>query len=159
MRWFPNRKHPRKRAHDYTLPGAYFVTFTTHLREPRLAHFARNRLVLLPLGETVTRLWAEVPRTFPTVHVDTFVIMPDHVHALLLLGDETTDRPVSLSDVVRWIKGCAAHEHRSPEAVGHVPIWQASFHDRIICDSPGMARVRRYIEMNPYAANPHARTA
>ena len=147
----PSRKHPRWRLHDYALPGSYFVTTITHRRRCILGAVTARGIALSTAGSIVHKWWAAASHRFPGATIDTFVVMPDHVHAIVVLS-RTPDRTVGLSQVVGWAKQRSAREINALSHGPQPPIWQASFHDRIIRDADAVVRVRRYIVANPAKA-------
>jgi REP element-mobilizing transposase RayT len=92
----PRKGHPPRLAGwDYSRPGAYFVTFTVAGRLRCLSTVRGGRVKLGTAGEIVEQCWQELPRSFP-VRLDARVIMPDHVHAILILTlPSETSRPAS----------------------------------------------------------------
>ena len=75
---YPNRQSIRYKGHDYASAGAYFVTVCTKNRAPLL--------VDTMLAAIVTDVWYALPDWFPTIALDEFVIMPNHVHFVVWLG-------------------------------------------------------------------------
>jgi REP-associated tyrosine transposase len=146
------RKRPRWAAYDYTQPGAYFVTAVTRDRRPFLGKIWRGGVVLTERGRIVERWWLAAANRFPGVAIDALVVMPDHVHAIVVLS-LTPSRTVGLSQVVGWVKQRASREINLtfPDARDSA-IWQYSFHDRIIRDAHALRCIRRYIALNPVAA-------
>ncbi len=70
-----HRRSIRLRGYDYSSPGAYFVTICTQERECVLDD---------PIVSGIIQdVWNALPRWFPTVTLDEFVIMPNHVHFIL----------------------------------------------------------------------------
>ena len=102
-------------------------------------------------GEIVKRIWSAVPIRFAGVTIDTFVVMPDHVHAIVSLSADPS-RTVTLSQVVGWAKQRAAREIHLIKCKGTVHIWQRSFHERIIRDAEEFRGIRHYIIANPARA-------
>lgn len=82
-------KHIRLRGNDYTR-GAYFVTLCTDLRRelfgPIVGHGVDARIDLNDLGHIVDECWRAIPDHFPHVRLDRMQIMPDHLHAILVLN-------------------------------------------------------------------------
>jgi putative transposase len=156
MRPFHPRIPLRRQSYDYAQPGSYFVTLVTHERRPILGALAGSGVKLTPSGEIVRRYWHMVPDRFPGVSIDTFVIMPDHVHVIVVFS-LSENRRGSLSKVVGWVKQRAAREIHE---IGHVhtQVWQSSFHDRIITDRESFTRFRRYILANPTRAARHSKS-
>ncbi len=151
MRIFYSRAHPRLRGRDYSVAGAYFATAITHQRRPALGMLARGGVVLTRPGEVVRRYLGLVADQFPGVTVDTFAVMPDHVHAIIVLSPARCRR-VGLSQVVGWVKQRASREINENEPGRFVPLWQRSFHDVIIRDEVALESVRRYVIANPMVA-------
>lgn len=84
----PRRRPLRLSGYDYTAAGAYFITVVTLGREPLLGQLEGDALCLTAAGEAVLAAWAELPRHFPLVATDTVVLMPNHVHGIVVLGPE-----------------------------------------------------------------------
>lgn len=79
----PRRRSIRLFGFDYSTPGAYFVTICTRDRQP----------IGDPAREVVTACWTEIPTHFPNVTLDAFVVMPDHLHGVLILEDVGSGMP------------------------------------------------------------------
>lgn len=151
MRTFYTRIHPRWKRYDYRLPGIYFVTAVTLDRARLFGVLRRGECVLSPLGVIVRDAWRCIPERFPGVELDAFVVMPDHVHALLVLPESASN---SLSEIVGWAKSRSAHGINVMRGTGGSRIWQTSFHDSIVRTARGRDRVRQYIESNPRPTRP-----
>ena len=140
----------RLKGYDYSRPGPYFVTINAMTRDPIFEMPALRAI----LHET----WQSLPRRFPGVKLDAFVVMPDHIHGVLWLPGAGTDRPApapTLSRVVgaykslttvAWIRACKAMGLQ-----GFGTFWQDDFYDRIIRNKAALQRIRHYIRHNPIA--------
>lgn len=153
MRTFYTRSNPRWTRYDYRLPGIYFVTTNTLERVPLLGALRRGECVLSPSGRIVRDTWRRISERFPGVELDAFVVMPDHVHALLVLPEQPESEAISLSSIVGWAKSRSAHEINALRGTPGARVWHTSFHDRILRDPEALHRVRRYIENNPRRAS------
>ena len=80
-----NRRSIRLPAYDYTQPGAYFVTICSQNRECLFGDVISGEMILNQRGEMVERTWRELPQNYPGVDVDAFVVMPNHVHGIIVL--------------------------------------------------------------------------
>lgn len=127
----------------------YFVTAITRDRARLFGVLMGGRCVLSPSGLIVRDTWKRLPERFPCVELDAFVVMPDHVHALILMREQLGPELASLSDIVRWAKSRSAHEINAMRGTPGSRVWQTSFHDSIVRTRLGCDRVRRYIELNP----------
>jgi REP element-mobilizing transposase RayT len=128
--------------YDYTTAGAYFVTFCTYQRVEWLSHIQDGESHLTPEGRAVAVAWATIPDRFADVLPDAFVIMPNHVHAVVHLTGGTT----KLGNVIRVLKGVSTAAIRGfrPEFA-----WQRDYHDRVVRSDYELERIRNYIVSNP----------
>ncbi|PIS27922.1 MAG: transposase [Candidatus Marinimicrobia bacterium CG08_land_8_20_14_0_20_45_22] len=97
---------------DYSGIGSYFVTIVTHGRECLFGDFIDGKMILNDAGKIVRQCWLEIPNHFPYASLDEFVIMPDHVHGIIVLGVdpipvETPDPGVSGKNSRVIDPGCA----------------------------------------------------
>jgi REP element-mobilizing transposase RayT len=127
------RAHARDlRKGRYSEPGRlYVVTAVTRHREPVFEDLLAARILVRTL-----RREQEMARAQTLA----FVVMPDHIHWLLRLGEGA-----ALSSVVRAVKAVSAHR------LGRA-VWQDGFHDRAIRREEDLAAVARYIVANPLRA-------
>ena len=151
MNNYPVRKHPRLRSYDYSRPGAYFVTMISRNRRPIFGTPTRTGILLTDAGRIVHESWLLVPERFRGVYVDAFVVMPDHVHAVIIRLQN--DSPSStVGQVVGWTKQRATRAIACLVSPCQTPIWQTSFHDRVIHNQEGLRRARNYVIANPARA-------
>ncbi len=88
MTYDPERHHRRSirlPGYDYAQPGAYFVTICTHDGEPLFGDVIDGIMQLNRFGRIVQACWYDLPRHYPHVMLDAFVVMPNHVHMLIIL--------------------------------------------------------------------------
>jgi len=74
-----NRKSIRLRGYDYSQEGAYFITICTKDKE---LYFERYP----SLKKNVARQWNKIPERYANVILDKFVIMPNHIHGIIIVG-------------------------------------------------------------------------
>ncbi|GAB4506282.1 MAG: hypothetical protein Kow00123_04200 [Anaerolineales bacterium] len=83
-----HRRSIRLRGWDYRDAGAYFVTIVAHGRECVFGHIADGPMAVNECGEIVAACWHDLPRHYPHVELDAFVVMPNHVHGVIVIrGD------------------------------------------------------------------------
>ena len=145
-----HRKSIRLKDFDYASPGAYFITICVFQRECVLGEIIDGEMILSSAGERTLEIWNGLPSRFPTVELDAFVIMPNHVHGILYL---TTDNPkmVTISAVLRVFKSLSARTINKELGRAERPAWQRGFWDHINRDEMELGRIREYILNNPYA--------
>ena len=145
------RKHPRLKGYDYSQNGAYFVTVCTKERKNCLSRIrvGPDALIgpsveLMPYGELVNDAILSAVSTYENVNIPCYVIMPNHVHLLVVLGKSGpmgASGP-TLGMIVRSIKT------KVTRAVGH-SVWQTSYYDHVIRDERDFLTRWNYIESNP----------
>ena len=153
----PKRKHPRLKQHDYSEPGAYFITVCTKNKIHILSRIVGRGdltppdVVLTPVGMVVDHFTQTIPTAHPTVYMDAYVIMPNHVHMLLTIreranGGVGSPRPTIPGVVNGWKTMITKH-------LGH-SIFQTSYYDHVIRGPRDYDEIFQYIQNNP-AKWPH----
>lgn len=164
----PQRKSPRLQGYDYTQAGAYFVTVCTHQRANLFGNITADGVMhLSDEGQIARSCWDAIPQHFPTIELDAFVVMPNHVHGILVFGipsgghggavslrptdnGEAFGKPVknSLSTVIRSYKSIVTRTIRQMLDI-EIVVWQGRFYDHIIRSEASLNHIRQYIESNP----------
>src|SRR5438270_11027524 len=138
------RKSLRLKKHNYSWTGAYFVTICAKLRGPLLE--------TPELRHILVETWNELEIRFPSIILDEFIVMPDHVHFIVLL-DGSAEKPRTLGDILRvyksrttvlWLDHIKAKELLYPGK-----FWQRNYYDRIIRNRQELEKTRQYIRENP----------
>ncbi len=70
---------------DYSQPGAYFVTICSFQKQSIFGTVKNGRVHLSPVGEIARACWVDIPNHFPGIKVDTFIVMPNHMHGILAI--------------------------------------------------------------------------
>ena len=136
---FPVRKNPRLQNYDYSTPNYYFITICTH--EKRCIFGKPDSLN--PFGIIAEEAFAEIETHFPGVRVDKFVVMPNHVHGIVVL--QTCD--TALSTILGLYKSSVSKKiHKTRPSI---VAWQTSFHDHVIRNQRDYERIWLYIDTNP----------
>ncbi len=150
----PQRKPLRLKDRDYSAPGFYFITICTQGKIEWLGHIVNNEICLSPAGRIVQSIWDSLPSRFPGLDVDGFMVMPNHIHGIILLTEHLrynkpgeAQKP-TLSKVVDLYKGAATYLIRRNAAIPEFS-WQKSYNDIITCNERALRLTRRYIAKNP----------
>jgi putative transposase len=143
-----NRKRLRLPSFDYATDGAYFVTICAHRRRPIFARLSSDTFSLTPAGLAVERCWTQIPSHF-AVDVDAFVVMPNHVHGIVILGGAGHAPP--LPTVVGAFKSAATREVNRERGTPGAPLWQRGYHERVIRSERELEALREYVVNNPAA--------
>jgi putative transposase len=160
----PNRRTIRLKEYDYAQPGAYFVTICTQDRACLFGDVMDCTMKLNAVGRLVATLWNEVPARFANVDLNMFVVMPNHIHGILLYPDDgpvmadrtraTTRVAPTIGQVVGAFKSLSTVEYvRNARANGwpafRSRLWQRNYYEHVIRDEADLDRIRRYIDENP----------
>ena len=81
----PDRRSIRLKEYDYRRAGAYFVTLCAATRECVFGDVFNGETRLSPTGQMVRKVWDELPSHYPGIGTDAFIIMPNHVHGIIIL--------------------------------------------------------------------------
>lgn len=82
-----HRHSIRLPGYDYSLAGAYFVTIVTQDRVCLFGSVVQGEMMLNDIGRLIERRWHEIPSHFSNVRLDAFVIMPNHIHGIIIITD------------------------------------------------------------------------
>lgn len=165
---YPKRKQIRLENYDYSLNNAYFLTICTYERQKLFGNInlstvgadpcvRPSEMHIIPENAYfLAEKWIfKIEEKFPDYIVDSYVIMPDHIHLLIVkcnLAGGHMGPP--LQDVVRWFKTQMLNEYiRGVKENKYLPynkkFWQRSYFDHIIRNKQDMQETRRYIYENP----------
>lgn len=167
MAYNPQIHHRRSiclKGHDYTQPGAYFITICTKHRQCLFGDIVAGEMQLNNLGKIAFNCGQEIPKHFSHIKLDAFVVMPNHLHAILLithkpLGTQdscvpTTEQfskpvPGSISTVIRTYKAAVSREINIISDTKGQSIWQRNLYEHIGRDEKSLDNIRQYIIENP----------
>ena len=147
----PTRKHNRLPEYDYSSPNSYFITICTDKRRNLFwtdAHVSidcAKKVPLSNLGTVVQWSIEDIPKHYPVISVDHYVIMPNHVHLLLQIHSDSSGRSMiapTVSTVVRLMKGSVSKQ-------AGFAVWQKGFYDHVIRNDNDYREIWNYIEGNP----------
>ena len=140
----PKRKSPRIPGYDYATGNYYFITICTHKKK---CIFGKPE-TLNELGMVAKVNIESIPKYYPQITVEKFVVMPNHIHMILVLDNcENIDKMPSVTKVVGQYKMSVTKEiHKRNK---DLQVWQRSFHDHIIRNQEGYNNIWEYIEYNP----------
>jgi REP element-mobilizing transposase RayT len=151
---------------DYSANGWYFITICTHQRQHFFGDVVNGQMYYSPIGEIAQKYWSDIPNHFDFVYLDVYVIMPNHIHGIIVINRTnpcrdvacyvSTDRspmsdispdPGSLGAIVRSHKSAVT---RWCNKNGHNYFkWQPRFYEHIIRADGSLNRIRQYIINNP----------
>ena len=150
---YPTRQPPHLAEYDYSRAGAYFVTIRSYRGTCLFGSITGGTMRLSDAGTVIGQCWLDIPHHFPVVTLDCHVVMPNHVHGILLLQGEEIGKlsaPFpSLSTVVGSFKSAATKQLHVAGNCSAGPIWQRGYYEHVILRTESLDRIRQYIVNNP----------
>jgi REP element-mobilizing transposase RayT len=148
-----HRHSIRLRGYDYAQAGAYFVTLCVQGHAELFGQVAGGAVELTEIGRIVAEEWEYTPAMRPNVELDAFVVMPDHLHGIVVIAQRddgaaapeaarTRSPAHSVGAIVRGFKAAVVRR------VG-TPLWQRNYYEHIIRNDADLDRIRHYIATNP----------
>jgi REP element-mobilizing transposase RayT len=168
-----HRKSIRLPEYNYSSPGAYFVTLVTWQRAHLFGHVDNNGILILSkFGQLVKNEWLRLEQRFEYLHLDQFVVMPNHLHALLWIiqpnrvttphkqnlvnlavpvdkNEFKPPSPGSLSQILSSYKSTTARLINGVRKTPGERVWQRNYYEHIVRVEEDLNAIRSYIQANP----------
>ena len=150
------RKPNRFKDYDYSSAGWYFVTICTNDHKNHFGKIINDKMNLNYVGKIVYDYWEKIETLHKNVELDCSVIMPNHIHGIIIInnvGDvkfaSLTDRTkMELCKLIQQFKRAVTLKIKSINHESNFK-WQRSFYDRIIRNEKELFNIRKYIRQNP----------
>ena len=168
MTYDPSKHHRRSvrlQGYDYSQNGGYFITVCTRDKESLFGEVSDGKMLLNNLGRIVKDEWLKTAEMRHNIRLDEFVIMPNHVHGILIIQDAgdgrgtmhrapTTEHfgkpsPNSIPTIVRGFKSAVTLKIKRIRHEYNVSVWQKNYYEHIIRNDMSLQKVREYITNNP----------
>ena len=156
-----HRRNIRLKGYDYSQPGAYFLTICTYRHELIFGGIVNGEMILNQCAETVLKCWHDLTNYCQHIELSAFVVMPNHVHGIVVIKDVGTDpgsvpaKPVkaikrySLPEIVRIFKTSSSRRINSARGTVGTPVWQRNYWEHVIRNQEAFNRICDYIVTNP----------
>jgi REP element-mobilizing transposase RayT len=159
-----HRHSIRLKGYDYSQAGAYFVTMVTQGREPFFGEVVEGEMRLNRYGEIVCEEWERTPEIRPEVELGAYVVMPNHVHGILIfhaggvftVGATRRAAPTtktlisgSLGAIMAQFKSIVTKRINTLRNTPGETIWQRNYYDHILRNQQDLELTWLYIETNP----------
>jgi putative transposase len=155
-----HRQSIRLPGYDYSQAGAYFVTIVTWHRVCLFGAFTDGQFAASTLGQVASIEWQKLGTRFPFASFDTFVVMPNHVHGIVVIKTQAEGgnqemqtsgrlRPHSLGSVIGAYKSTTARLINMLRKTASAPVWLRNYYEHVIRDEAEWSKIYDYIEDNP----------
>jgi REP element-mobilizing transposase RayT len=154
-----SRRSIRLKEYDYSQAGAYFVTVCTHRKTILFGNIVAGGIRLNPFGLIVKECWEGLPQHDYFLKLDVCIIMPNHIHGILMLTDHPNvgagfkpapaSRRHALPEIVRALKTFSARRINEIRGTPGQPVWQRNYYEHVIRNEMDLEETREYIQNNP----------
>ena len=126
----PRRPSLRLPGYDYSQAGAYFITACTQNRVMLFGEVIDDDVRLNEMGTIVQKTWDDLPTHYRGIDLDAFIVMPNHVHGIIILADESARRH-AIPEIVRGFKTFSARRVNERADKSGV-LWQRGYYEHVI---------------------------
>jgi putative transposase len=169
-----HRRSIRLKDYDYAQQGAYYLTICIHERRFCLGEVEAGQVRLSDAGQMVNSWWVELAEKFKGIELDYYVVMPNHIHGIVVIGGDgvgadlgvrpreewqikrgqTQRSAPTLGEMVQWFKTMSTNDYIRNVKTGSFPrfnkyFWQRNYYEHVIRNDEDLNRAREYIQLNP----------
>ena len=87
-----NRKSNRLKGYDYSVDGYYFITICTKDKLHFFGDIKNDNMILNDCGRCVNDIWQQIPKFYTNIYLDEFIVMPNHIHGIVIIENKNTVR-------------------------------------------------------------------
>ena len=158
------RRSIRLQGYDYSQAGVYFVTIVTQGRACLFGEVVDGIVHLNSTGRMISDCWQWLESQYPCVALDEYVLMPNHLHGLIMITDNVrrggsrtaptgADSPAGkrkpLGRLIGAFKTVSTKQFNSAHGKSGSPLWQRNFFEHVVRRDESLDKIRQYIRDNP----------
>ena len=164
-----HRRSLRLKGYDYSQTGAYYVTLVLERKLCLFGEVVGTEMQLNEAGKMVCGIWEALPNRFPTITIDIFIVMPNHLHGIIIINQHTDHKSTvgaslvdaqsedalpALGTVIGAYKSLTTVEYtRGVKTMKWTPfprrLWQRNYYEHVIRNDNSLNHIRQYIINNP----------
>ena len=181
MKYDPDKHHRRSirlSGYDYSQSGAYFVTICAYQRQCVFGDVVDGQMCLNKYGAIVAETYQWLCQRYPYLHLDEWIVMPNHFHAIMLITDKPCmdadqprrgvsrnaltmrtaptinqhgkiTKPKPLGRLIGAFKTVSTKKINILRDAPATPLWQRNYYEHIIRNQDAMNKICQYIINNP----------
>ena len=172
MRHDPEKHHRRSirlKGYNYSQAGCYYLTVVTQNRECLFGDVVDGKMVLNGAGRVAQTCWLEIPNHFPNVHLDAFIIMPNHIHGIIFIINDEMGKSVGVQNFEPLQRSNQnKYQQIIPHSIGSIirgfkigvtkwfrhntdiyTVWQRNYWEHVIRDEKELNHIQEYTINNP----------
>jgi putative transposase len=151
------RRSIRLKEYDYAQHGAYFVTICTENRECLFGNIIDGKMRLNEAGNIAETCWKKIPLHYPSVMLDEYIVMPNHIHGILSINNpsESTQNTNKFQKIISGSIGAIVRGYKTGVTkwfranTNIFMVWQRNYYEQVIRDEADLNHIREYIIYNP----------
>ncbi len=177
-RAYARHRPPRLPGYDYSQAGGYFITLCTHHRMLLFGQIENSQMHPNNAGRMIAEVWETLPRLFPDVVLDGFMVMPNHIHGILFISPPKHAFSIPQKDSILPVADDPHNSHlhaKGTHTVGNIVgafkslstlkyihnvktscwppfngrLWQLNYYEHVIRNESNLTQIRTYIANNP----------
>ncbi|OGU69205.1 MAG: hypothetical protein A2499_12245 [Stygiobacter sp. RIFOXYC12_FULL_38_8] len=138
------RKSLRLPGYDYSKGNWYYITICVDKMQVFFGEIHNEKMIQNDCGEILSNNWSYLSQHFTTVLLDEFIIMPNHLHGIVIINEEDN---ITLGQIVRFLKA------RTTKLIHDAGLrdfkWQRNYFEHVIRNESDLYNIRNYIKQNP----------
>jgi REP element-mobilizing transposase RayT len=164
-----NRRSIRIKDYDYSQNNYYFITICSYKAANIFGKLSKEKIVLNSIGVIAQNCLIEIPEHFSNVIIDEHIIMPNHIHVIVIVNDDKNSdtgtiyraptkiekfgvpKSGTLSRIVSSYKAAVTRKVKQQSIGGYDKIWQRNYYEHVIRNDKELLEIRKYIKNNPIA--------
>lgn len=155
------RQSIRLKNYDYSKSGHYYITMCTENRSCIFGNIFNGKMILNDVGKIINDVWLTIQKYFNNVELDKFVIMPNHIHGIVIIVGAGSSRPTgpTLGQIIgyfkykstKYINDFLGSDNPTPTINQNKikKIFQRNYYEHIIRNEIELNKIRQYIKNNP----------
>lgn len=153
-----HRQSHRLRYYNYSREGIYFVTICTRDRQCLFGEISEVTMKLSEMGKIAEKCWNDIPKHFPHMVLDDYIVMPNHIHGIIIINQslkkgecysplQLRGTSKTIGSAIRGFKIGVTQWARKNTTLNDV--WQRNYYEHVVRNDLSFYQIKEYILHNP----------